>query len=90
MIWCAGGYVALVGRKYTRTVILNKVYLGKYEVTQEQYRRVCYMVLTQVVLMGRNYLWVLIGAKLPVRKEYRKEDAMAFCKKLSEEKVVFQ
>ena len=60
------------GNSTTQGHVSHGFYLGKYEVTQEQYQSV----------MGDNPS-AFKGAKLPVEK-VSWENAMAFCKKLSE------
>jgi formylglycine-generating enzyme required for sulfatase activity len=73
MIWCPPGSYLRGEDSTSNTVILTKgFYLGKFEVTQEQYQSV----------MGDNPS-SFQGAKLPV-EEVSWDDAMAFCKKLSE------
>jgi formylglycine-generating enzyme required for sulfatase activity len=83
MIWCPPGSFTMgspsteAGRQADRetqhyVTLSHGFYLGKYEVTQEQYQSV----------MGDNPS-SFQGAKLPVEK-VSWEDAMEFCKKLSE------
>ena len=73
MIWCPpGSYLRGEGSSSNIVILTKGFYLGKYEVTQEQYQSV----------MGNNPS-NFQGAKLPV-EEVSWADAMAFCKKLSE------
>jgi formylglycine-generating enzyme required for sulfatase activity len=82
MIWCPPGSFTIgspsneTGRRGNETqhhaTLTHGFYLGKYEVTQEQYQTV----------MDDNPS-SFQGAKLPVEK-VSWEEAMAFCKKLSE------
>ena len=77
MIWCPPGSYLRGHVSRANTVILTEgFYLGKYEVTQEQYRSVMGVKLS-------SFLSFFKGAKLPVEK-VSWEDAMAFCKKLNE------
>jgi formylglycine-generating enzyme required for sulfatase activity len=73
LIWCKPGSFIMGEGGNAHPVILTKgFYLGKYEVTQEQYEKV----------MGNNPS-KFKGENLPV-EEITWDDAMAFCKKLSE------
>ena len=73
MIWCPPGSYLRGDGYNTNTVILTEgFYLGKYEVTQEQYQS----------LMGDNPS-KFKGMKLPVQS-VSWEDAVVFCKKLNE------
>jgi len=73
LIWCKPGSFIMGEGGNAHPVILTKgFYLGKLEVTQEQYEKV----------MGNNPS-KFKGENLPV-EEITWDDAMAFCKKLSE------
>ena len=77
MIWCPPGSYLRGHVSRANTVILTEgFYLGKYEVTKEQYRSVMGVKLS-------SFLSFFKGAKLPV-EQVSWEDAMAFCKKLNE------
>jgi len=73
LIWCPpGGYVRADGGYEAKQVILTKgFYLGKYEITQEQYEKI----------MGVNPN-KLKGDKLPV-ENVSWNDAVAFCEALT-------
>jgi len=67
-----GSFIMGEGRNAHPVILTKGFYLGKYEVTQEQYEKV----------MGNNPS-KFKGENLPV-EEITWDDAMAFCKKLSE------
>ena len=77
LIWCPPGGLlwGLEGENPAHPVILTKgFYLGKYEVTQEQYEKV----------MGKNPSQFK-GDKLPVEK-VSWNDAVEFCEELTKRK----
>jgi sulfatase modifying factor 1 len=72
LIWCPpGGYVRGEGNEAHQVILTKGFYLGKYEVTQEQYEKV----------MGNNPS-AFKGDKLPV-ETVSWNDAVAFCEVLT-------
>jgi hypothetical protein len=77
LIWCPpGSFIMGMGRTAHPVVLTNGFYLGKYEVTQEEYEKV----------MGNNPSKVK-GGKLPVEMVSWR-DAVVFCKALTKKESV--
>ena len=77
LIWCPpGGYVRGGGGEAHQVILTKGFYLGKYEVTQEQYEKV----------MGKNPSQ-FIGDKLPV-EQVSWNDAVEFCDELNKKERI--
>jgi formylglycine-generating enzyme required for sulfatase activity len=77
LIWCPpGGYVRGEGDAAHQVILTNGFYLGKYEVTQEEYEKV----------MGKNPS-KFKGDKLPVEM-VSWNDAVAFCEELNKKERI--
>jgi len=77
LIWCSpGGYVRGEGGEAHQVILTKGFYLGKYEVTQEQYEKV----------MGKNSSQFK-GDKLPV-EQVSWNDAVEFCDELNKKERI--